>query len=89
MVHIVKRRGHKEPFDSHKVYGSVYAACRNAHLSEMQSEKIAGSVAQAIEKWIARKITVTSEEIFLETANVLRALHEDAAFLYATHRDVA
>lgn len=89
MGHIVKRKGHKEQFDPRKIYGSVYNACLNAHLSKMESEKIAEAVTSAMEKWIAKKTGVTSQEIFEETANVLREFHEDAAFLYATHRDIA
>ena len=89
MTHIVKRKGHKEIFDSRKIYASVFAACRNGHLHEIQSEKIAETVSKTIENWIKQKTVVTSEEIFQKTAGVLRELHEDAAFLYATHRDLA
>lgn len=89
MTHIVKRRGHKQPFDPRKIYASVYSACRNAHLTEMEAEKIAEAVSKALEKWISKKTEVSSQEIFEEVANVMRQFHEDAAFLYATHRDIA
>lgn len=89
MAHIVKRRGHKEPFDSRKVYGSTYAACRNAHLSEIQSEKIAETVSGNLEKWIANKKEVSSQDIFEQTILILRELHPDAGFLFETHRDVS
>lgn len=89
MPHIVKRRGHKEPFDPRKVYASVYAACRNAHLTEIESEKIAEAVSAAIQEWISDKSKVASDEIFQEIIKVLKELEPDAAFLYETHRDIA
>ncbi len=88
MTHIVKRRGHKEKFDPRKVYATSYAACRNAHLSEIQSEQIAEAVTTALEKWIADKNEVTSDAIFHEIVEILRHLEPDAAFLYETHRDI-
>ncbi|MBI4050745.1 MAG: hypothetical protein HY396_02100 [Candidatus Doudnabacteria bacterium] len=88
MAHIVKRKGHKEKFDARKVYASVYAACRNAHLSEIQSEKIADSVTKTVEKWIADKAEVSSQQIFEEITKILRHLEPDTAFLYETHRDI-
>ncbi len=89
MPHIVKRRGHKEPYDPRKVYASAYAACRNAHLSEIQSEKIAEAVSKTIEKWMAAQSLVTSEKIFQEVEKNLQHLEPDAAFLYKTHRDIS
>ncbi len=89
MSHIVKRRGHKETFDSRKIYGSTYAACRNAHLSEIQSEKIAEAASKSIEKWIEKRSEVSSDEIFQQTIKVLKELEPDAAFLYETHRDIS
>ena len=87
--HIVKRRGHKEPFDPRKIYGSTYAACRNTHLSETQSEKIAETVSARIEKWVADKKELSSDQIFRQIIVVLKELHPDAAFLYETHRDIS
>ena len=89
MTHIVKRKGHKEPFDTRKVYGSVYAACRNVHLSEIQSEKIAEAIELRMKKWMADKQQVSSEDIFQEVIEILRELEPDAAFMYETHRDIA
>jgi transcriptional regulator NrdR family protein len=86
---IVKRRGHTEPFESRKLYASVFAACRNAHLAEAEAEKFAGIVADEISAWVAHQETVTSEQIFREAAAALRRLHTDAGFLYETHRDIA
>jgi len=89
MPHIVKRKGHSEAYDSRKVYASSYAACRNAHLSEQLSENIAQTVADRLDKWIAKKTDVSSQEIFEEIIAVLRELHPDAAFLFETHRDIS
>ena len=89
MQHIVKRQGHTEEFDSRKIYAASYAACRNAHLSEMQAEHIAETVTAHLEKWIDDKPQITSDEIFKQVAEILRELHSDAAFLYETHRDIS
>ena len=89
MPHIVKRKGHKEPFDPRKVYAASYAACRNAHLSEMLSENIAEAVQKRLENWIEEKNEVGSDEIFKEIIAVLKELHPDAAFLFETHRDIS
>lgn len=88
-LHIVKRKGHKEPYDERKVYGSCYFACRNAHLSEQESERIANKVAAAITKWVMKRRMVTSDEIFKNLVFALKKYNEDAAFLYETHRDIS
>ena len=88
-LHIVKRKGHKEMYDERKVYGSCYFACRNAHLSEQESEKISGNVAKMITKWIMKRKMVTSDEIFKNTIYQLNKHNEDAAFMYETHRDIS
>ncbi len=89
MQHIVKRRGHKEKFDERKVYASCYAACLSAHLTHPQAEKICKRVTTDIKQWIAKKKAVTSHEIFLETANLIKKHNKNAAFMYATHRDIS
>jgi len=89
MKHIVKRRGHKEPFDEKKIYASCYAACLSAHLNHVEAEKICAKVAGEIQKWVAAKDEVTSHEIFLQTAKTIKKHHREAAFMYATHRDIS
>ncbi len=86
--HIVKRRGHAERFDERKVYASVYAACLNAHILHEKAEKMADKVAAGIKKWLACRKTVTSEQIFRETATLLKKQNADASFMYETHRDI-
>ncbi|MBI2109343.1 MAG: hypothetical protein HYT93_04210 [Parcubacteria group bacterium] len=89
-THIVKRRkGHREPYDNHKVYASCYAACLNAGLSKPESEILCEKVTFAIDAWINGKDIVASEDIFKEVARVMRQHDEKAAFMYETHRDIS
>ncbi|MBI2541840.1 hypothetical protein HYV80_03975 [Candidatus Woesearchaeota archaeon] len=88
-LQIVKRKGHSELYDERKVYGSCFFACRNAHLSEKESEEICMQVSAAITKWIKSKKSVSSNEIFRMLIRELKNHNEDAAFLYETHRDIS
>lgn len=89
MIHIVKRAGHKEPFDARKVYGSVFFACRNVHLDEPEAEKIAEQVSKRIEQWVKPKKSVSSQDISQQVAKELDKINADAAFMYETHRDLS
>ena len=89
VLQIVKRAGHTEIYDERKVYGSCFFACRNAHLGEKESEAICNKVSSAITKWIKKKKVVSSTEIFGILSKELKKHHEDAAFLYETHRDIS
>ena len=86
---IVKRKGHGEVYDERKVYGSCYFACRNAHLSEKESEQICHHVCLAMTKWVNKKKIVSSNDIFKKLIEELKKHNEDAAFLYETHRDIS
>lgn len=88
-LQIVKRKGHTEIYDEKKVYGSCYFACRNAHLSEKESEQICNKVCAAITKWIKKHKIVSSNDIFKMLIKELKKYNEDAAFLYETHRDIS
>ena len=88
-LEIVKRKGHTEMYDERKVYGSCYFACRNAHLSEKESEEICGKVCVSINKWVKKQKVVSSNDIFKALAQELKKHNEDAAFLYETHRDIS
>jgi len=88
-LQIVKRKGHTELYDERKVYGSCYFACRNAHLSEQDAEKICKKVCVAITKWIRKHKVVSSTDIFRILTQELKKHNEDAAFLYETHRDIS
>ena len=88
ILQIVKRKGHTELYDERKVYGSCFFACRNAHLSEQESEEICKNVCAAVTKWIKAKKVVSSNDIFNMLIQELKKHNEDAAFLYETHRDI-
>jgi transcriptional regulator NrdR family protein len=87
--HIVKRRGHQEAYDSHKVYGSCYAACLNTHMDKQEAEEICKKVTEAVDTWIAGRSEASSQEIFEETTRVLEQHNKNAAFMYKTHRDIS
>ena len=89
LLTIVKRKGHSEIYDERKVYGSCYFACRNAHLSEEESEDISNKVCKSIKKEISKKKSITSNDIFRLLASELKKHNEDASFLYETHRDIS
>lgn len=89
MIHIVKRKGHKEEFDERKVYASAYAACLNVHLNEEEAEKIASKVSGEVREWIKKKREVSSQDIFDFVIKSLKKYNEHAAFMYETHRDIS
>ena len=86
---IVKRKGHTEKYDERKVYASAYFACRNAHLSEKESEKISAKVATAVTAAMKKRRSASSDAVFAAIIGQLDKLNEDAAFLYETHRDIS
>ncbi len=88
-MHIVKRQGHKEKYDSRKIYGSAFYACRSTHMGKKDCEKIAAKVQTEMNKWLTGKKLVTSDQIFKEVAKRLKKHHKDAAFMYETHRDIS
>jgi len=89
MSHIVKRAGHKEPYDQKKVYASVYAACMSLRVQQQEAELIAEKVTGEINEIIADKSEVTSHQLFVEISSSLERLNPEAAFLYRTHMDVS
>lgn len=88
-MHIVKRKGHNEPFDSRKVYASVYAACLTVRVPQGEAELVADKVSREITGWVETKTSVTSHEISKQVAESLRILNPDAAYMYSTHRDLS
>ena len=87
--HIVKRKGHKEPYDNHKVYASCYAACLNAHMQKELAEEICGKVMKEIDEWIIGKDTASSQEIFEKITQVMVKYNADSSFMYKSHRDIS
>ena len=88
-MHVIKRKGHKEKYDEKKVYASVYAACYVCEMPEKGCEKIAKSVSSEVKALVNRNKIITSEDIFKHVTRILKKHHEDAAFMYETHRDVS
>lgn len=88
-LHIIKRKGRKEPYDNHKVYASCYAACLNVHMPKEEAERVSGEVTKEIDRWIDEKEDISSKEIFQEVIKILRTYDKEAAFMYETHRDVS
>ena len=88
-THIVKRRGHKEPYDGKKVYASVYAACLNTHMRKEEAEKVAEKVLSEINSWLTGKNEIASDEIFKKITETLKKHSSDTAFMYETHRDIS
>lgn len=89
MIHVVKRRGHKQQFDERKVYASIYAACITSHVIREEAENIASLVTREIKKWLGDKEAVTSDQIFKQVGVELDHLNKEASFMYTTHRDIS
>ena len=89
ILQIVKRKGRTELYDEKKVYGSCFFACRNAHLSEQEAERICSKVSASATKWVRKKKVVSSNDIFGFLIHELKKHNEDASFLYETHRDIS
>ena len=89
-MHIVKRgKNHQESYDNHKVYASCYAACLNAQCEKKEAENICEKVTGDVDRFVAEKKSITSQQIFKEIARVMKHYHKDAAFMYETHRDIS
>ena len=89
MIHIVKRKGHKQQFDERKLYASIYAACLSAHTDKEQAAATSDLAVREIKKWLDKKAEVSSDQIFKKTGEELGHLNKDAAFMYTTHRDIS
>ncbi|MBS3062932.1 MAG: hypothetical protein J4203_03595 [Candidatus Diapherotrites archaeon] len=88
-LHIVKRKGHKEPFDEKKAYGSVYWACASAHVHKGECERIAAKAVKALNDFIHDKKEVDSGDLFDFLGRELEKHHKDAAYMFRSHRDLS
>ena len=88
---IVKRSksGLCEAYDERKVYGSAYAACYVVLMNERECERIAGSVARKVSKFVHFRKEMDSRDIATHVARELKKHNSHAAFMYETHRDLA
>lgn len=88
--HIVKRSaGHEEPYDNHKVYASCYASCVAANCEKEEAEQICDAVMHEIDEHVSGRHSITSQEIFEQTARAMKKRHHEAGFMYETHRDIS
>ena len=88
-IHIIKRKGQLEKYNDKKVYGSCYAACSAAGMTEKECEAISEAVTKDINKWIKTKESVKSSEIFRLVSKLLKKHNEEIAFLYEMHWDIS
>ena len=89
MVHIVKRKGHKEVFDIKKVYGSVFAASLAVPMQHEEAELVARDVSEKIEEWVKDKEEVASNQIFEQIGKELKDINKHATTMYIHHRDLS
>lgn len=86
MQHIVKRKGHTEPYDDRKVYASVYSSCRSVHEPAGSAELIADQVSKKLAEWIKKKSEVTSNDIRRQASTELHTLNPNASYILLHHR---
>lgn len=88
MNHIVKRKGHTEPYDDRKVYASVFSACQSVREPAGSAELIADKVVKDLAEWIKNKHEVTSNDIRRQAAKHLKVYNQDASYMLLHHRVV-
>lgn len=89
MKHIIKRKGHKEPYDERKLYASIFASCMSLRIKEEQAELIANTVTSEVEEKIRDKEEIAAHDLFSYALSSLKKYNPDAAFLYKKHREVS
>ncbi len=86
MKHIIKRRGHFEPYDARKLYASIYSSVLSVREPVGTAELIATEVVKTVEQWLTPKHEVTANDIRRQAGACLSAIHADAGFQYLHHR---
>jgi transcriptional repressor NrdR len=76
-VVVVKRDGHKEPFDRSKVVAGVMKAIKNRPVPPEEVERLTAKVEEKLRR---KGPVVTSQEVGIETLAALRKL-DDVAYL--------
>ena len=76
-VVVVKRDGHKEPFDRSKVIAGVMKAIKNRPVTQEQVERLTTKIEEKLRR---KGPVVTSQEVGIETLAALRRL-DDVAYL--------
>ena len=80
-LQVVKRSGHREPWDRGKIVAGLHAAAKNRPLSDAQLEDIAGQVEEELRLAGAE---IASEQVGLAVLERLRAVDEVAYLRFAS-----
>lgn len=90
MTEVIKRGGRRqtEDFSPDKLHQSVHAACLSVRSPEGEAKQTADTVSSLVHEWVARKPSVTSNDIRRVAAQALEIFHPEAAYLYQTHEMV-
>ena len=81
MLWVVKRDGHREPFDRSKVIAGARSACKNRPVDPEQLDALAATVEQAA--WSLGP-EVSSEQLGLAVLDGLRSLDDVASVRFAS-----
>jgi transcriptional regulator NrdR family protein len=84
--HIVKRKGHSEPFYARKLYASIYSACLSVRVPDGEAELVAERVVNDVIEWLSNKSEVTAHDIRRQAAEHFEVYNPEAAWMYARHR---
>jgi transcriptional repressor NrdR len=78
---VVKRSGHREPFERSKIIAGLQAAAKNRPVSALDMERLAGEVEEAL-RLVGQE--VTSQQVGLAVLDRLRSLDEVAYLRFAS-----
>jgi hypothetical protein len=89
-IDIVKSEGRRptESYARHKLHASVLAALLSVRSPEGEAEMTAKKVCDLVEKWLATKPEVTSNDLRRKASEALETHHPEAGYLYKHHRVV-
>jgi transcriptional repressor NrdR len=79
---VVKRSGHREPFDRSKLIAGVRAAAKNRPVTAEQMDDLAGDVEEALR--VLGQTEITSQQVGLAVLDRLRLLDEVAYLRFAS-----
>lgn len=79
---IVKRHRHVEPYDPDKLMRSIYAACLAVRAPSGEAEITARRVERDLYNWARKKPEITSHDIRVRAAELLRSYNPHAAYTY-------
>jgi transcriptional regulator NrdR family protein len=86
-AHIVKRKGHLEPYNEKKLYQSIYLAGLNCHYPKEKADAIAKGAMKTVHKWVHDRHVVTTKDIRNEVLKSVRDKH--VSLMYKHHLDIS